>query len=123
MKLCITCVGKTLDSSVDPRFGRCGNFIFFDTDTGVFTAVENGNAQFPGGAGIQSAQAVIAQGAKAVFTGNIGPNAHRVLSAGGIEVFIGVAGTVQEAIEGYKNGRYTAAERPSVGEKSGMSAG
>jgi len=120
MKICITSEGKTLDSKVDPRFGRCQNFIFFDTDTGNFEAQENNNAQFQGGAGIQSGQLVVSKGAKVVLTGNVGPNAHQVLSAAGINIFTGVSGTVKEAIGGYKNGKYKPADAPSVGSKFGM---
>jgi len=120
MKICITSEGKTLDSKIDHRFGRCQNFIFFDTDTGKFEAQENTNAQFQGGAGIQSGQFVVSRGVKAVLTGNIGPNAHQVLSAAGVRVFTGISGTVKEAIDGYKNGQYKLADAPSVGSKFGM---
>lgn len=120
MKICITSEGKTLDSKVDPRFGRCQNFIFFDTDTGNFEAQENTNAQFQGGAGIQSGQFVVSKGVKAVLTGNVGPNAHQVLSAGGISVFTGVSGRVKDAIKCYKDGEYKPAAAPSVGSKFGM---
>lgn len=120
MKICITSEGKTLDSKVDSRFGRCQNFIFFDTDSGKFEAQENTNAQFQGGAGIQSGQLVVSKGTKAVLTGNVGPNAHQVLSAAGVSVFTGVSGTVQEAIDGYKNGKYKPADAPSVGSKFGI---
>jgi len=119
-KICITSEGKTLGSKVDPRFGRCQNFIFFDTDTGNFEAEDNVSSQFQGGAGIQSGQFVASKGVKAVLTGNIGPNAHQVLSSAGISVFVGVVGTVGEAVEGYRNGRYKAADAPSVGSKFGM---
>lgn len=43
MKICITSEGKTLDSKVDPRFGRCQYFIIVDSETLVFEAVENVN--------------------------------------------------------------------------------
>jgi predicted Fe-Mo cluster-binding NifX family protein len=120
MKICITSEGNNLDSKVDPRFGRCKNFIIFDTDTSNFEAQENPNAQLQGGAGIQSGQLMVSKGVKAILTGNIGPNAHQVLLAAGISVLIGVSGTVQEAIEGYKSGKYEAADAPSVASKFGM---
>jgi len=120
MKICITSEGKTLESKVDPRFGRCQNFIFFDTETEKFEAQENTNAQFQGGAGIQSGQLVASKGIKAVLTGNIGPNAHQVLQSAGVTIFTGVSGTVKEAIEAYKSGKYKQADSPSVGSKFGM---
>ncbi|MDD3275206.1 MAG: NifB/NifX family molybdenum-iron cluster-binding protein [Candidatus Omnitrophica bacterium] len=120
MKICITSEGDTLDSRVDPRFGRCRNFIFFDTESGEFQARENSSAGFQGGAGIQSGQLVVSQGVKAVLTGNVGPNAYQVLSAAGINVFTGVSGTVREAVQGLREGKYKAASDPSVGSKFGM---
>lgn len=120
MIICISSEGITLDSKVDARFGRCRNFIFVDTDTGTFEAQENGNAQFQGGAGIQSAQLVHSKGAKAVLTGNIGPNAFQTLKAAGIEMYTGVSGTVSEALEAFKAGKYKATQDPSVGSKFGM---
>lgn len=120
MKICITSEGKTLDSKVDQRFGRARNFIFFDTDTGALEVEDNPNAQLQGGAGIQSGQLVATKGTKVVLTGNVGPNAHQVLSSAGIEVFTGVSGTIKEAIDGYKNSKYKKTESPSVGSKFGM---
>jgi len=119
MKICVTSEGKTMDSPVDSRFGRCRNFIFFDTDTGGFEAQENSGLQFQGGAGIQAGQLAVSKGVTAVLTGNVGPNAYRVLSSAGISVFTGISGTVKEAIEGYRNGEYKAAEAPGAALKSG----
>ena len=56
MKIAITTTGHSLDSVVDPRFGRCPYFLVVDTDTLGFEAVENPNIALGGGAGIQSAQ-------------------------------------------------------------------
>lgn len=120
MKICITSEGKTLESKVDSRFGRCQYFIFFDTDSGKFEAQENANAQFQGGAGIQSAQLVSSRGAKAVLTGNVGPNAFETLHKAGIQIYAGVSGTVKEAVEAYKRGKLKITENPSVGSKFGI---
>jgi len=120
MKICITSEGKTLDSKVDSRFGRCQNFIFFDIDSGEFEAQENTNAQFQGGAGIQSGQFIVSKGVKALLTGNIGPNAQQVLSAAGILIVTGVSGTIKNAIDGYKRGEYKPTDSPTVGSKFGM---
>lgn len=119
-KICITSDGKTLDSKVDSRFGRCQNFIFFDIDSGKFEAQENTSAQFQGGAGIQSAQLVSSKGATVVLTGNVGPNAFETLSKAGIEIYTNVSGTVKEAVESYKSGKLKTTQGPSVGSKFGM---
>jgi predicted Fe-Mo cluster-binding NifX family protein len=120
MKICITSEGKTLEAKVDSRFGRCQYFIFFDTETEDFQAQENPNAQFPGGAGIQSGQLMASKGIKAVLTGNVGPNAFQTLTAGGIDIYTGVSGSIKEAIEAYKSGKLKKTESPSVGSKFGI---
>jgi predicted Fe-Mo cluster-binding NifX family protein len=114
MKIAITSTGKTLDSQVDPRFGRASWFIIVDSDSMEFEAVANDNVSAAGGAGISSAKVVIDSGAEAVLTGNCGPNAHRTLTAGSVTVYTGAAGTVKEAIEKLKGGELTANEGPNV---------
>jgi len=114
MKIAITSTGKTLDSQVDQRFGRAAYFIVVEMETMEFSVLENESASASGGAGITSAKAVIDAGAEAVLTGNCGPNAQRTLSAAGIRLYTGIAGTVKEAIELFKNGKLTEAAGPNV---------
>ena len=120
MKICVTSQGKDLSSEVDPRFGRCKYFIFVDSDSLEFEAVENLNAQFSGGAGIQPGQFMASKGVKAILTGNIGPNAFGTLQAAKIEVFTGASGNVKDVIEKYKKGKLISTQGPSVGSKFGM---
>ncbi len=120
MKVCVTSEGKTLESKVDPRFGRCQYFIIADSETLEFEAVANPNLDAMGGAGVQSGQLMSSKGVKAVITGNVGPNAHQTLSAAGVEVFTGASGAVSEAIEKYNNGELKSASGPSVSSKFGM---
>jgi predicted Fe-Mo cluster-binding NifX family protein len=120
MKICITAEGKTLDSKVDVRFGRCQYFILVDPDTLEFEAIENSNINQAGGAGIQSGQLMASKGIKAVLTGNVGPNAFQTLNAGGIDIYTGISGSVNEAIAAYKSGKLKKTESPSVGSKFGM---
>lgn len=114
MKIAVTSTGKTLDSKVDPRFGRAAYFIIVDTETVDFSVIENENVAAAGGAGISSAKSVIDAGAQVVLTGNCGPNAERTLSAAGVKLYTGVTGTVLEALELYKSGKLTQADGPNV---------
>lgn len=120
MKICITSDGNNIDSKVDPRFGRCQYFIFIDTDSLAFEAVQNPNINSMGGAGIQSGQFVSEKHVKTVLTGNVGPNAFKTLQAAGVDIVTGVTGTVKEAIEKYKKGELKATKDPSVKAKFGM---
>ena len=123
MKIAVSSSGKDLDSQVDPRFGRCAYFVIMETDDMGFEAFNNENIALGGGAGIQSAQFVASKGAKAVITGNVGPNAVQTLSAAGVEVFVGQSGTVREAIERYTKGEINSTSTPNVADHYGMGGG
>jgi len=120
MKIAVTSTGRTLDSQVDPRFGRAACFIIIDTETMDFNVVENESAAAAGGAGISSAKVVIDAGAEAVLTGNCGPNAERTLSTADIKLYTGATGTVAEAVELFKDGKLTEATGPNVEPHFGM---
>ncbi len=113
-KICITSRGETLQSEVDPRFGRCACFIVADTESGEFEAIRNPNIDSSGGAGIQSGQLISEKEVHVVLTGNVGPNAYQTLNAAGVSVITGVSGTIQEVIEKYKKGELKATDGPSV---------
>ena len=123
MKVAITATGPTLDADIDPRFGRCQYFIIVDPETMQFEALENSGAMAGGGAGVSTAQMIASKGVETVLTGNCGPNAYQVLSAAGIKVITGVAGKVQDAIQGYKSGKFQASSQPNVGDHFGMGRG
>ncbi|MFH1293957.1 MAG: NifB/NifX family molybdenum-iron cluster-binding protein [Pseudomonadota bacterium] len=123
MKIAVSSSGTDLDSQVDPRFGRCAYFIIVETDDMGFEAFENGSIALGGGAGIQAAQFVASKGAKAVITGNVGPNAVQTLSAAGVETFVGQSGAVREAIERYTKGKINSTSTPNVADHYGMGSG
>lgn len=119
MKVAISSSGTTLESNVDPRFGRCPYFIIYDTDSGIFSYIENQERQATEGGGIKVAQMILNMKVDSVITGNIGPNAYGVLSAALIEVYSGVSGTVKNAINRFKNGELESASEPDVPPYSG----
>jgi predicted Fe-Mo cluster-binding NifX family protein len=120
MKVAASATGASLDAAVDPRFGRCSFFVLVDTDDMTFEAIENGSRSLGGGAGIQSARLMAQKGVAAVLTGNCGPNAHEALTAAGIDVIVGCSGSVLQAVERFKSGRFRAASAPNVATHAGM---
>ena len=102
MKVAVTAQGTDLTSPVDLRFGRAKYFIVADVDGGQHEAFDNDqNLNAVDGAGIQAAQKVVTLGVDAVITGNVGPNAFRVLAAAGTKVFLVKRGTVLEALDSF----------------------
>lgn len=114
MKIAISSTGPALDAEIDPRFGRCQYFMIIDLDDMSFEAVANPNISLGSGAGIQSAKLVVDKGAKTVITGRCGPKAQQVLSTTGLEVIVGISGTVRNAAERYKEGQLTPEEAPQA---------
>jgi len=120
MKVAVSSSGQDLNSPIDPRFGRCAYFLVVETDDMSFEVFDNESAGLGGGAGIQSAQFIISKGAKAVITGNCGPNAVKTLSVGGVEVFLGNTGIVRKVLQKLKNGELTSTNIANASEYSGL---
>lgn len=123
MKIAITSSGPTLNSQVDPRFGRAQYLLIVDTDSFDVEAIENPNVAAGGGAGIQSAQMVISKGVKAVLTGNCGPNAYRVLEAANVKVYTGLSTTARATVEAFVRGHPQPLSEASVPGHFGLGQG
>jgi len=122
MKIAVTSTGPALDDNVEARFGRCRYFLIIDTDTMQLEAIENPNMALGGGAGIQSAQLMSKKGVTTILTGNCGPNAFNVFGQAGIQVIVGVSGSVRNAAEQFKAGALSSASGPNVASHFGVNA-
>lgn len=99
MKIAVSARGKSLDSAMDPRFGRSAGFVLFDTETGQTDYLDNSDQlDLTQGTGIKSAQMIVAAGTDVLITGQMGPKAAGVLSRAGIKLYACHSGTVQDAI-------------------------
>jgi predicted Fe-Mo cluster-binding NifX family protein len=101
MKLAISAQGNTLESELDPRFGRCKYFIFVDSETMEYECLENPNINASGGAGGQSAQLVVSKSPDLIITGNLGPKAESALAQSGIKYLTGASGSIKDIVEEY----------------------
>jgi predicted Fe-Mo cluster-binding NifX family protein len=105
MKIVMTTSLNSLDGTLDKRFGRARGFLIYDTQTQTHEFMDNQqNIQAAQGAGIQSAQNIIATGAQCVISGQYGPKALRVLKSADMKVYSSEAATVKECIEQFNNG-------------------
>jgi predicted Fe-Mo cluster-binding NifX family protein len=123
MRIVISSQGENLEAQASTVFGRCPTYVFVDSDTMAFEALPNPAMSQGGGAGIQAAQFVVNQGAQAVLTGNLGPNAFDVLQAAGVPGYLIPEGTVREAVEGFRAGRLQPMAGASVAAHAGMRGG
>ena len=105
MKIAISSTGKTLESEIDARFGRCNYFLIVEIDSKKKeikkTKIIKNTAQAQmGGAGITAAEIVGNEKPDAVITVNTGPRAFQVLSQLGIKIYQG-QGKIKEVIEDF----------------------
>jgi len=115
MKIAVTSRGEGLSAEVDERFGRAACFVLYDTETKAVRTVDNAQGvNAAQGAGIQAAETVARQGAECLVTGHCGPKAFRTLTAAGIQVYNGAAGTVAQAIAALEQGRLVKAAAADV---------
>lgn len=113
MRVCITAITAGADEVVDPRFGRCDHFVFVDTESDAVEREPNGLADGAGGVGAKVAQHIADRGVHAVLTGQVGPNAFRVLDAAGVTVYAAGGRSLDDSLADLRDGRLTALNGPS----------
>jgi predicted Fe-Mo cluster-binding NifX family protein len=111
--IAVSAMNPSLNSPIDPRFGRCRYLVFVDAETMELEAVENPNITSLTGAGLETAKLVANRGTRLLLTGYLGPNTEQALSAAGIKVLTGVEGTVAQAVERYKESMPPPPEPPA----------
>jgi len=105
MKIAISSTGKTLESGVDPRFGRCAYFLIIeikDNKVKGFNSIENTAKAQTGGAGITAGEIVANEKVDAVITTNLGPRAFSVFEQFGIKVYFG-KGKIKKVVQDFIN--------------------
>ena len=115
MRIAVTSQGTDLTSRADPRFGRAAYFLVFDTTDESLEVVENSqNVNAAQGAGVQTGQRIVDQGAEAVIAANCGPKAFAILQAAGIKLFLVEGGRVGDLVDRLKAGDLSEADSASV---------
>ena len=115
MKIAVTATGTSLDSPLDPRFGRAQYILIVDENETILEAVDNsGNINAMRGAGIQAGKVLADKKVDILLTGHCGPNAFTTLKAAGIKVGVDLSGTVREALARYKRNDVRFADQPDV---------
>lgn len=104
MKIAVAADGPDLHAGAGHKLGASQYLIIVDLDSGGFEAVPNPGASGQRDAGMQAVVLAISRDVKAVVTGYCSPAVHAQLKANGIEVLLGLSGTVEEVIERYRKG-------------------
>jgi predicted Fe-Mo cluster-binding NifX family protein len=123
MRIVVTADGAGLDAPASTVFGRCRSYVFVETDSMEAETVENPAIDTASGAGIQAAQFVVENRARAVVTGNVGPNAYSVLQASGVTVYLLEDGTVRDVVEAFVEGELSEAGGATGPAHAGLGRG
>lgn len=100
MIIAVTAKEGTLQSEVDPRFGRAAYFMIANSQTGEVFAHDNSEGvNAANGAGTSAAQLLAENKVDILFTGSVGPKAGEVLEKAGIKVQENTAGTVELVLD------------------------
>jgi predicted Fe-Mo cluster-binding NifX family protein len=105
MKIAISSDGKTVESQIDQRFGRCKYFVIINTEKpNEIKTIENEGAIQGHGAGIRASEQMGELGVEVVLTGNLGPNATTVLEKLEIKTYHS-SGIIKDAIDDFVNNK------------------
>lgn len=88
MKVAITSTGNNLESKLDPRFGRCGFFVIYDTETRGMEFIPNPNKDVEGGAGPASVQLVASRNVTRIISGEFGIKVKSLLDSLKIQMIV-----------------------------------
>ncbi|MCW8860199.1 MAG: hypothetical protein OQK50_03380 [Deltaproteobacteria bacterium] len=100
MIIAITAKEASLQSEVDPRFGRAAHFLFANSQTGEVYAHDNTEGiNASNGAGTGAAQLMAEYKVDVLYTGSVGPKAGEVLEKLKIKFHENTSGTVEEVLD------------------------
>lgn len=88
MRVAITSVGKNIDSSIDLRFGRCGYFIIYDSESKSTEIIPNPNKDAQEGAGPASVQLVASKNVQKIISGEFGIKIKSLLDSLRIQMIV-----------------------------------
>lgn len=100
----LTASGPSLESEIEPNFGRAPYFLIYKPESSQLDSFENPNRDTAQGAGIQSARFFADHKIDVLLTGRVGPNAEKVLQSAGISIITGVKGNAGDAVNSIVKG-------------------
>ncbi|MBN1234948.1 MAG: NifB/NifX family molybdenum-iron cluster-binding protein [Methanotrichaceae archaeon] len=101
MKISIPTMGdRGMEEAICQHFGRAPTFTIIDVDSGDIKVLPN-VSEHMGGKGLPT-EIMFAEGVKVMIVGGLGPKAVQAFNQAGIEVFVGAAGTVKDAVDDWR---------------------
>ena len=100
MIIAIAASENNLDAIVDPHFGRCDWYCFYDTDTRKSSFIENLSRNNQENAGCEAAELLIGKNVNLVIAGRFGSKVMDLFRNSGIQMVIP---EIQQSLTGMVN--------------------
>jgi predicted Fe-Mo cluster-binding NifX family protein len=116
MTIAITSTGESLESNLDPRFGRAEYYIILNKENGeIIKTINNSeNMETSGGAGTLASQIMSENNVQAVISSNFGPNATKGLNALNIKMLQSSVKKIKDVFRDFREGNLTAVTEATV---------
>jgi predicted Fe-Mo cluster-binding NifX family protein len=88
MKVAITSTGNSLESTIDPRFGRCAYFVICDLETGSTEFLPNPSKNASNGAGPASVKVIADKEVSKIVSGEFGMKIKSILDSLSIQMIV-----------------------------------
>lgn len=105
MNIAVSSFEENKEALLDRRFGRCNYFQIYNEGQEQIKAVKNEGQISGSGAGVAAAQQIIDEKIDAVITGNLGPNAFKILQKANIKAYKCGEVSVEEALNMLNEGK------------------
>lgn len=103
MKVGIPTMGnRGIEEIVSEHFGRAPTYTIVDSETDSVDIIDN-RSEHMGGTG-KPPEPLARAGVEVMLCSGLGPRAISMFESYGIEVYVGAAGTVSDALKSWKNG-------------------
>lgn len=103
MKIAIASEKDSLESKIDPRFGRCSFFAFYDNKTDSIEFYQNPAKEAAEGAGPMAVQFIASKEVNKVVAGEFGTKIKSLLDTLNIEMIIKTDQKVSDIMKQFKN--------------------
>jgi len=110
MKIAVSAQGNQPTSALDPRLGRAGFLLLYDTEAKTWLGVENAqneHAAHGHGGGVRAAGKLRGLGADALISGHVCERAFAVLAAAGLKMYRAGSVPAEEAVALWQRGQLT----------------
>jgi predicted Fe-Mo cluster-binding NifX family protein len=113
MKISVPSMGNCgLEDQVGQHFGKVLNYILYDTESGEVSIIPN-TSEHNGGVGLPP-ELMANNGVNIMLCGGLGRKAVSMFEQYDIDVFVGAQGTIQNALDAWKEGKLQRANQENA---------